>query len=230
MIARAFFFLFVGMGAFPVLAQAQPITHPLWAPTPNATWDAPARVQLEVALKTRGLGPLERLESPKQEDLRDIEAPDAAPSSYDPAAHDKEAANRAKVKGAGFALLGRLHPDNQPEVSLRLIDAQTGELMDNTAVDLVADTSSADLIAAVMRLDEIASRTSLTRKAINSGNRKDAPLSLVVPPPRAATDDSPKLSSDAEGWFWHHWPLVTAIGTAIGTALVLGIVVARDDH
>lgn len=228
MIARIFVFLLLGMGGLFSTAQAQPITHPLWVTTPKASWDAPASAQFEVALKTRGLGPLERWEG--SDHVRPVEAPDARPSVLDPSVHDKEAASRAKAKGASFALLGRIHPGDKPEIDLRLIDAQTGELKDSTAVDLSTDSSSANLIASVLRLDETAQRTNLTQRAERNGSRKDAPLSLVPPPPAAEDKDSPKLSSDAEGWFWRHWPLLTAIGTAVGTALVLGMVVSKDDR
>jgi hypothetical protein len=218
MLARVCFVLLallVASGMFLTAAEAQPLTHPVWAATPSSSWDAAARVQFEAALKSRGLGPLEQLEG------------DPA-TATEPSLLDKEAANRAKAKGAAFVLLGRVPPGDKPEINLRLIDASSEELKDATAVDLTSDSSSTNLFDSVLRLDETARKTVLVRQTGSNG--KDAPLSLAMPPPRIVPADSPKLANDAEGWFWHHWPLLTAIGTAVGTALVLGIVVAKDNR
>jgi hypothetical protein len=140
------------------------------------------------------------------------------------------AASHAKTKGAAFALLGELRLGEKIEIDLRLFDARTGELRDSTAVALAEEAEPPDLVAAVLRLDEIANQDELARRAADKNDKTNALLPLVPPPPRATGEDGPRFSSDAKGWLSQHWPLATAVGVAVGTALVLGIVVAKDQH
>ena len=138
------------------------------------------------------------------------------------------AASHAQAKGAAFALVGQLHLAGTAEIDLRLIDAGTGELRGSTAVALAQVPESPDMVAAVLRLDEMAGQADLSRRAAaKDGNGR---VLLATPPARAASPDSPRFSNDTPGWLRQHWPLATAVGTAVGTAFALGIVVAKDRH
>ena len=48
----------------PMAALAQPITHPIWAKTPNAEWDEQGRAQFIAAIAKRGLPPAETIVIP----------------------------------------------------------------------------------------------------------------------------------------------------------------------
>jgi hypothetical protein len=138
------------------------------------------------------------------------------------------AAESARAHGAAFALVGQLHLAGKPEIDLRLVDTGTGAVRDTTAVPLAEGADSPDLIAAVLRLDELASKSDLARRTVGADGHPRTPLSLAPPPARAAPTGGPELATDAPGWLRLHWPLATAVGTAIGTTLALGIVVAKD--
>jgi len=140
------------------------------------------------------------------------------------------AAGLASSRGAAFALLGQLHLGDKVEIDLQLIDARTGEVRDATAVPVLPSTESPELAAAVLRLDELASRTRLTQKAEADGAQANAPLVLGTPPPRSPADAEPGTAPRPGSWLQQRWPLVTAIAVAAGTALVLGIVVAKDSR
>jgi hypothetical protein len=140
------------------------------------------------------------------------------------------AAGLARARGAAFALLGQLHLGDKVEIDLRLIDARTGELRDATAVPVAPNADSAELVAAVLRLDELASRTDLTRRAEGNGAQPNAPLMLAAPPPRIPAENEPSSSAPPGSWLQQRWPLVTAIAVAAGTAIILGIVVAKDNR
>jgi len=396
--ARGFWFLLASMAAFVARAQAQPVTHPLWASTPNASWDAAARAQFEAAIARRGLGPLETVapETPARARTSELVAegmaalqasayekaatllsdaaaqalatggaglsreqpaslffhqamalqlasgatysepfttisPPAAKTAYlraavlgggaslDAAAsqplveaswriakalvaarrscvltinahtrarvsvdgrefqsapasasglpsgehfvtveepghapwstmvdigqptnvvdvpatalltYDGAAAVRhARDKGAAFALVGQLRLGDKIEIDLRLLDAQTGELRGSTAVPLAEAVDSPDLVASVLRLDEMAGRADLTRRTAGEDGKPRSLLPLAPPPSRAGPVDGPRFSNDTEGWLRQRWPLATAVGVAVGTALALGIVVAKD--
>jgi len=146
--------------------------------------------------------------------------------TYDAAA----AAELARSHAANFALLGQLHLGDKVEIDLRLVDARTAEVRDATAVPVLSSTDSPELVAAVLRLDELASRTNLTRRAESGGAQPNAPLTLAAPPPRSPAESQPEDGPHPESWLQQRWPLVTAIAVAAGTALVLGIVVAKDDR
>jgi hypothetical protein len=137
------------------------------------------------------------------------------------------AAARAQAVGAAFALIGQLHLGDKLEIDLRLVDAKTAEVRSSTAVALAESPDSPDLVAAVLRLDEAAAQADLARRTAGADGKPRVPLDLA-PPPSRETKDGPTFASDSEGWLHQHWPLATAIGTAIGTAFTLGIVVARD--
>lgn len=397
---RGFWFLLLGMGAFVARAQAQPVTHPIWATTPDASANDAARAQFESAAKRRGLGPLEIVAMPSPQATRTAEllgegmsalrasnfvlaaallgqaatqalatggaglspkdfaslffhqamaiqlasgatysepftaitppeaktaylraavlgagqnlgetagqplveaswrlaiatiaqrpsgtltvrahpgalvffdggAAQASPASSPALPHGEHfvrveeaghapwsttvalqgptlaidvpatqfltydaavAAGLARARGAAFALLGQLHLGDKVEIDLRLVDARTGEPRDATAVPVGASAESPEMVAAVLRLDELASRTNLTQRAESGGAQPNAPLMLAAPPPRIPADNGPGNAPRPEGWLQQRWPLVTAIAVAAGTAIILGIVVAKDDR
>ena len=138
------------------------------------------------------------------------------------------AATRARANGAAFALVGQLYLAGQPEIDLRLLDARTGELRGSTAVPVTDTAESPDLTSAVLRLDEMAGQADLARRTLGADGRSRSPLSLAPPPARDTPAGGPQLGDDTPGWLRQHWPLATAVGTAVGTALALGIVVAKD--
>ncbi|HEX7505708.1 MAG TPA: PEGA domain-containing protein [Polyangia bacterium] len=397
---RGFWFLLAGMGAFAARAQAQPITHPIWATTPDVSWNDAARAQFEAAVKKRGLGPLEivaptrplatrtaelfgegmialhtsnfvlaaallgeaatqALESggeglsskdfaslffhqamalqlasgatysepftaitpqeaktaylraavlgagqsldqaanqplveaswrlavatvvqrqrgrltvrahsrasvsidggalqaspasfpalPYGEHFVRVEEAGHAPWSTTVAVQDANvlidvpatqfllydaaaAAAIATSRGATFALLGQLHLGDKVEIDLRLVDARNGETRDATAVPVFPSTDSPELVAAVLRLDELASRTNLTRRAEVGGAQANAPLMLATPPPRSPGESEPGTAPQPGSWLQQRWPLVTAVAVAAGTAFLLAIVVAKDNR
>ena len=397
---HGFWFLLAGMGAFAARAQAQPITQPIWATTPDVSWNEAARAQFEAAVKKRGLGPLEIVAAAKPQATRTAEllgegmtalhasnfvlaaallgeaatqalqsggaglsskdfaslffhqgmalqlasgatysepftaiTPPEAKTAYLRAAGlgagqslDQEAnqplveaswrlavatlgqrpsgrltvrahpsasvsidggalqaspasipalpygehfvrveeaghaswsttvvvqeanvlidvpatpflvydagtaAAIATSRGATFALLGQLHLGDKVEIDVRLVDARTGETRDATAVPVSPSTESPELVAAVLRLDELASRTSLTQRAEAGGTQPNAPLMLAAPPPRSPGESEPGTAPPPGSWLQQRWPLVTAVAVAAGTALVLGIVVAKDNR
>jgi hypothetical protein len=226
MIVRALCLALVAMTTFIAQAQAQSVTHPIWAATKDAAKDAPARLRFETAIKTRGLGPMGALERPAT--VPDSNYPGAGANSPEDLALDKEAATLARAKGASFALLGRLHSADNDQIDLRLVDAYTGLLRDCTAVALAGDGTLSELETAVLRLDEIAGRTDLARRAETGQGKAEGTFPVAAPPPRTHSNDGPSLSQDAHGWMRQHWPLLTALTVAVGTAVVLGIVVAKD--
>jgi hypothetical protein len=140
------------------------------------------------------------------------------------------AAGLAKTHGAAFALLGQLHLGDKVEIDLRLVDTRTGELRDATAVPVATNADSPELVAAVLRLDEMAVRADMTQEAEGGATQANAPLMLAAPPPRIPGEGEPGGGSQPQSWLQQRWPLVTAIAVAAGTALILGIVVAKDDR
>jgi len=140
------------------------------------------------------------------------------------------AAGLAKAHGAAFALVGQLHLGDKFEIDVRLVDARSGELRDATAVPVATTADSPELVAAVLRLDELAVRADLTRRAEGGGAPANAPLMVAAPPPRIPGEGELGNNQQPQSWLQERWPLVTAIAVAAGTALVLGIVVANDDR
>jgi hypothetical protein len=136
---------------------------------------------------------------------------------YDAAA----AAARARAKGASYALVGQLHLGDHIEIDLRLVDATSGAVRDSSAVALAAQAVSPDLVAAVLRLDEEASRQDLERR-VSKGSQAGASFPMILPPAPPAKDEQ------SGSWLSRHWPLATAVGVAVAGALVFGILVAND--
>jgi hypothetical protein len=152
-----------------------------------------------------------------------IEVPATPLLSYDAAS----SRSLAQAAGAAFALVGQLHLGDKIEIDLRLVDAKTGEIRSSTAVPVEDGPDSPTLVAAVLRLDEAASQADLARRALGSDGQPRTALD-IAPPPQRPAKNGPSFTTDSQGWFRQHWPLAAAIGTAIGTAFTLGMVVARD--
>ncbi len=157
----------------------------------------------------------------------EVDMPETPALALDPA----DAAAHARRMGASFGLVASLKRGAALDLQLSLIDARTGTQRDATVVPLGGDAGTGGLLeATVMRLDEQA------RKDEVRGQGRDAeatgpPFGLALAPPAPApATDAPRLSSDPVGWARAHWPLVTAVGACVGTALILGLVVAHDDR
>ncbi len=152
----------------------------------------------------------------------DVDAPEGVPYSLD----DASVAAHARRMGAAFALFGQLKVGAPAQIEVRLIDAASGTRKDATTVPL-ADPAA--LEATVMRFDE-----DVRRQEVQGRRDPDAPaaaldLSLAVAPARP-DPGMPSLRRDPAGWARGHAPLLTAIGVAVVSALVLGIWVAGDDR
>jgi hypothetical protein len=246
----------LGGGAALDLAAAQPLVEASWRmakalvasrPQVSLTVNAHARAKIAIDGKDGQPSPASATGLPAGEHFVLVEEPGHLPWSttlnltggansidvpatqlrvYDAAA----AAALAKAKGAAFALLGQLHLAGKIEIDLRLLDAQTGETRAASAVALSPAIDSPDLVAAVLRLDELATRDDLVRRTAGADGKPRVPLSLAPPPARTAPESAPQLTHDTQGWLRQHWPLATAVGAALGTAVALGIVVAKDGH
>ena len=229
---RTIVLVVLGMTTFVVHAHAQLVTAPIWAASQDTVKDAAARARFQEALKARGLGALEVFDLPQDAASTEDVQPGAGTLRPVDVALDKDAAMRARAKGASFALLGRLHrgaPD-RTQIDLRLVDARNGLLKDSTAVSLASDADPTDLAEAVLRLDEVADKADLARRSnIHVGQGGPEGMFPVAAPPARVHDESgPSFTSDTRGWLQANWPLLTALTTAVGTALVLGILVAKD--
>jgi hypothetical protein len=152
-----------------------------------------------------------------------IDAPATAPLTPD----DSQAAARARRQGARFALVATLETGPTVRLELALVDAATGFRRDSSVIPFAAAGEAGALDAAVMRLDEEARRVDLSGSprtvAVPSADSQIGTVPLAPPTPGA-----PRFADEPGRWARAHWPLLTAIGAAVGTALVLGIAVAAD--
>jgi hypothetical protein len=133
-----------------------------------------------------------------------------------------EAAQIARSQNAAFALLAQLRLGEQVAIDLSLINAGTGEIRASVSVPAGGEEDS--LIAAILRLDEEASHALLQ---VNQSENKIFPLNASLPPTKTPTP--PSFQENPTGWARTHWPLLTAIGTAVGGAIVLGILVTTEN-
>jgi hypothetical protein len=137
--------------------------------------------------------------------------------------------------GTKFALVAEPRPgqDGGLSIALRLVDAAGGR-QDSAIASLAGDPGLLD--SAVMRLDEQARRLEQL-----AGPTPPAPVTAVaatdagftpsvLPPPElmASPNPRPRLSEDPSGWARDRWPLLTAVGAMLATAVVLSISVAAD--
>jgi hypothetical protein len=162
----------------------------------------------------RSFGAVVNLDEPSKE----VEVPPQALLALP----DGAAAAHAKRQGAAFALVAELRPGRPNMLELRLVHAQTGKRRDGTIVP-VGDPAA--LEAAVMRLEEIArkERFGESKTTVVAAPALGEIALAPVPVDARATRESPAA------WFKARWPVMTAVGVAVGTALVLGVMVAHDD-
>lgn len=146
----------------------------------------------------------------------DIDRPPVAPLVFD----DKEAAAHARRMNTSFALFAQLHMAAQPQVEMHLVDAQTGQQRDATALPFDSTGDHGEMLAAIMKLDERARTLDLERR---EATKSVIPLTKAPPPPTTPIS----LRDDPEGWFNRRWPLVTAIGVATLSCVILGIATSR---
>jgi hypothetical protein len=139
---------------------------------------------------------------------------------------DRVAAQHARRQGAAFALVAELKPGRPAAIELRLIQTEGGVRRDSTTLPFPGEAG--ELEAAVMRLDEQARRVRLTQPNVTRAPAALGAIS-VAPVVREVDTGKPAFSSDPKGWAKARWPLLTAVSTAVVTALVLGLMVARDD-
>jgi hypothetical protein len=136
---------------------------------------------------------------------------------------DGVAAAHARRMGARFALLGEPKPGPGNVIELRLIDG-SGTHRDAARVSITEEHGGVD--AAVMRLDEQARRLQQAGQA--GANLAAAPPAASPPVLLAAPPAKARFRDDPAAWARDHWPLLTAAGVLLGTAVVLGITVAAD--
>ncbi|MEO8212502.1 MAG: hypothetical protein ABI560_04890 [Myxococcales bacterium] len=166
----------------------------------------------------------------------EISVPPRRPLTLD----DAEAAARARRMGAKFALVAEPLPGRDGGLSLgmHLVDA-AGIRHDAVIQPLAGDPGGLD--AAVMRLDEQArtlDRTgvaplgpppsgyaSSTGTGTGAGDPSAAalPPPVLLPPPPAPV----RFADDPAAWSRDHWPLLTAVGILVTTALILSVTVGR---
>jgi hypothetical protein len=136
------------------------------------------------------------------------------------------AAAQARRQGAAFALVAELRPGRPATIQLRLLHAADAEQRDATVVP-VADASA--LEAAVVHLDEIARKARFgerTTAVISAPALGEIALAPVDGRPIALQG---RMTDSPRDWFKTRWPVLTAVGVAVGAALVLGVMVAHDD-
>jgi hypothetical protein len=155
----------------------------------------------------------------------DLDIPPRAALALD----DATAAAHARRMGARFALVAEPKGGPGAAVSLRLVD-DTGTLRDGAQLAR-GGTGEAGLIdAAVMRLDEQARRLAQV-----PAEDAAAPPTATGPAPELAPaillgqpPVKPKLNEDPVTWARDHWPLLTATGVVLLSAIVLGVAVSTD--
>jgi hypothetical protein len=153
----------------------------------------------------------------------DLDIPPRAPLALD----DATAATHARRMGARFALVGEPKGGPGAPIGLRLVD-EAGMQRDATLVTGGAESGLLD--AAVMRLDEQARR-------IAQVPAEDAPAPPTAngPPTQlgpavllSAPREKARFGDDPAAWARDRWPLLTAAGALVLTAILLGAAVASD--
>ncbi|HEY0705158.1 MAG TPA: hypothetical protein VGG33_00070, partial [Polyangia bacterium] len=54
-------------------------------------------------------------------------------------------------------------------------------------------------------------------------------IAIAPVAPKATVTTGARLTESPGAWAKERWPLLTAVGVAVGSALVLGVLVAHDD-
>ena len=83
-----------------------------------------------------------------------------------------------------------------------------------------------------VRLFVVGQRDPLIGRLTDPAASRDSPPALgdlrLEPVPPSTADTGPRFSEDPNAWARQRWPLLTAVGVAIGTTVVLGILAAND--
>jgi hypothetical protein len=138
---------------------------------------------------------------------------------------DAVAADHARRMGARFALVAERKPGPGARVELRLVDLK-GTKRDAALISTTGDEHGT-IDASVMRLDEEARRivqlelgAGTTPPPVDLGAAppgSPAPV-LMAPPRHQAT-----FQEDPAAWARDRWPLLTAMGVLVGSAIALSI-------
>ena len=159
----------------------------------------------------------------------EIEVPARAALTLD----DATAAAHARRMGARFALVAKPKGGPGAPVEMRLVDTASGASRDAALVPTTGEAGPID--AAVMRLDEGARRLVLEQQPAAAGTPPPAACSRgrrrrvagaaapLTPPPTKA-----RFADDPAAWARDHWPLLTAIGVVVATAIVMSATVSSD--
>jgi hypothetical protein len=139
---------------------------------------------------------------------------------------DASAAAHARRQAAAFALVAELQPGAPAIVQLRLVEARSGARRNATALPFPGDLAALD--AAIMRLDQEARRARFAEERGTPVEPTSFRQIAVAPVPATPADQRPRVQDDPGLWARARWPLLTAVGVAVGTAAVLGLVVAND--
>ena len=152
---------------------------------------------------------------------QELEIPERTALALD----DATAAAHALRMGAKFALIAEPKPGTASRLELRLVDVM-GVRHDAALVPVGAERGLLD--AAVMRLDEAARR--IQQLGLAPSDLATATAPQPAPPPVLLAPEPRKASfnEDSTAWARDHWPLLTASGVVVMTAILLSIVVAAD--
>ena len=161
---------------------------------------------------------------PLVEPMVEIAVPaDRPPLSID----DKLVARHARRQGAAYALLAEPRPGRPAMVELRLIEVASANRRDASTVP---GSDAGALETAVMRLAEVARQARFTDP---SGPRNPPPalgdIPVAIVPVAPTPPGEPRFADDPQGWARKRWPLLTAVGVAVGGAVMLGILTASND-
>ncbi len=139
---------------------------------------------------------------------------------------DATAADHARRMGARFALVAERKPGPGARVELRLVDL-SGAKRDAALISTTGDEKGS-IDAAVMRLDEQARQI----RQLEIAGGAPVPTPVVAPAPADGAGAAPMLvapprakatlESDPLAWARDRWPLLTAVGVVITSAIVLG--------
>lgn len=155
------------------------------------------------------------------------ELPIAAPALAHARLPDALAAQHARRMAAAFALVVEMKAGLPARLEVRLIDAHTGEVAESFQLPARGDPGALD--AAVMRAEERARRIELERRHETTPLLPGAAIAVAPAETRTPLRQGPDLRADPRGFAATHWPLITAIGVAVATAVILGVVVSLDE-
>jgi hypothetical protein len=143
------------------------------------------------------------------------------------ALEDATAATHARRMGARFALVAEPKGGPGAPIALRLVD-DGGMQRDAALVKAAAEPGLLD--AAVMRLDEQARRIARVPAGDAPAPPTAAAPSGELAPPVLLSTPRPKarFSDDPAAWARDRWPLLTATGALVLSAILLGAAVSSD--